>query len=41
VALLLLFVATQAYWVILVFPAWVFMVSCYILVSRLRRVAGQ
>jgi hypothetical protein len=41
VALLLLFVATQAYWVILVFPAWVFLVSCYILVSRLRRVAAQ
>jgi len=38
VALLLLFVVTQASWVILVFPAWVFLVSCYILVSRLRRV---
>jgi hypothetical protein len=41
VALLLLFVVSQASWVILVFPAWVFLVSCYILVSRLRRVAGQ
>jgi hypothetical protein len=41
VALVLLFVATQAYWVILVFPAWVFLVSCYILVTRLRRVAGR
>jgi hypothetical protein len=37
VALLLLFVVTQAYWVILVFPAWVFLVSSYILVARLRR----
>jgi hypothetical protein len=40
VALLLLFVATQAYWVILVFPAWVFLVSSYILVARLRRSAA-
>jgi hypothetical protein len=41
VALLLLIVVSQASWVILVFPAWVFLVSCYILVSRLRRVAAQ
>jgi hypothetical protein len=34
-ALVLLFVFTQASWVILVFPAWVLMVSLYILVTRL------
>jgi hypothetical protein len=37
VALLLLFVVSQASWVILVFPAWVFLVSAYILVSHLRQ----
>ena len=36
VALLLLFVVSQASWVILVFPAWVFLVSTYILVTHLR-----
>jgi hypothetical protein len=35
VALVLLFVVTQASWVILIFPAWVFMVSLYILVTHL------
>jgi hypothetical protein len=35
VALVLLFIVTQASWVILVFPAWVFMVSVYILVTHL------
>jgi hypothetical protein len=35
VALVLLFVFTQAAWIILIFPAWVFMVSLYILVTRL------
>jgi hypothetical protein len=35
VALVLLFVVTQASWVILVFPAWVFLVSVYILVTHL------
>jgi hypothetical protein len=35
VALVLLFVFTQASWVILIFPAWVLMVSIYILVARL------
>ena len=35
VALVLLFIFTQSQWVILVFPAWVFMVSVYILVARL------
>ncbi len=35
VALVLLFIVTQAEWVILVFPAWVFMVSVYILVTHL------
>ena len=35
VALVLLFVVTQSSWVILVFPAWVFLVSVYILVTHL------
>jgi hypothetical protein len=35
VALVLLFVFTQASWVILIFPAWVLMVSLYILVAQL------
>jgi hypothetical protein len=35
VALVLLFIFTQASWVILVFPAWVFLVSVYILVTHL------
>ena len=35
VALVLLFIFTESQWVILVFPAWVFMVSVYILVARL------
>ena len=35
VALVLLFVFTQAAWVILIFPAWVLMVSVYILVANL------
>lgn len=35
VALVLLFVVTQSPWVILVFPAWVFLVSAYILVAHL------
>jgi hypothetical protein len=34
VALLLLFVFTQAWWVILVFPAWVLLVSVYILIAQ-------
>ena len=40
VALVLLFVFTEAKWVVLVFPAWVFAVSLYILVVNLRR-GGQ
>jgi hypothetical protein len=36
VAAVLLFVTTQAIWVVLVFPAWVFVVSVYILVAHLR-----
>jgi len=36
-ALALLFVFTQSSWVILVFPAWVLLVSVYILVVSLRR----
>ncbi len=35
VALVLLFVVTQASWVILVFPGWVFLVSVFILVTHL------
>jgi hypothetical protein len=35
VALVLLFIVSQADWVILVFPAWVFMVSVYILATHL------
>jgi hypothetical protein len=35
IALVLLFVVTQASWVILVFPSWVFLVSVYILVANL------
>jgi hypothetical protein len=33
VALVLLFVFTQSWWVVLVFPAWVLLVSVYILIS--------
>jgi hypothetical protein len=40
VALLLLFVVSQASWVILVFPAWVFLVSSYILITHLQRRPG-
>jgi hypothetical protein len=41
VALALLFVFTQSFWVVLVFPAWVLLVSAYILVGALRgRSAG-
>jgi hypothetical protein len=40
-ALVLLFIFTQSSFVVLVFPAWVFMVSTYILVTyRTRRPAG-
>ena len=35
VALVLLFIVTQGSWVILVLPAWVFLVSLYILVTHL------
>ena len=34
VALLLLFVFTQSWWVVLVFPAWVLLVSVYILIAQ-------
>jgi hypothetical protein len=36
IALLLLFVFAQAFWVVLVFPAWVLLVSAYILIAHLR-----
>jgi hypothetical protein len=36
-ALVLLFIFTRASWVVLVFPAWVFLVSVYILVTLLTR----
>ena len=35
VALILLFIVTQGSWVVLVFPAWVFLVSVFILVTHL------
>ena len=34
VALVLLFVFTHSWWVILIFPAWVLLVSVYILIAR-------
>ena len=34
VALALLFVFTQSFWVVLVFPAWVLLVSVYILIAQ-------
>ena len=34
VALLLLFVFTQSWWIVLVFPAWVLLVSAYILIAQ-------
>jgi hypothetical protein len=34
VALVLLFVFTQSWWVVLVFPAWVLLVSVYILIAQ-------
>jgi hypothetical protein len=37
VALVLLFIFTHSSWVILIFPAWVLLVSVYILVGHLRR----
>jgi hypothetical protein len=37
VALVLLFVVTDVTWIMLVFPAWVFLVSAYILVAQVRR----
>jgi L-asparagine transporter-like permease len=36
VALVLLFVTTASWWVILVFPAWVLLVSGYILAAHFR-----
>lgn len=36
VALVLLFILTQSLWVILLFPAWVMLVSVYILLTHLR-----
>ncbi len=37
VALVLLFVVTQSIWVVLAFPAWVLLVSTYILITTFRR----
>jgi hypothetical protein len=34
IALVLLFVFSQSFWVVLVFPAWVLLVSVYILIAR-------
>jgi hypothetical protein len=36
VALVLLFVTSASWWVVLVFPAWVLVVSCFILVAHFR-----
>jgi len=36
VAFVLLFVVSQSSWIVLVFPAWVFLVSAYILVTHFR-----
>jgi hypothetical protein len=36
-ALLLLFVFTESFWVVLVFPAWVFLVAVHILIVSFRR----
>jgi hypothetical protein len=36
IALVLLFVFSQSFWVVLVFPAWVLLVSVYILIAHLR-----
>ncbi len=41
VAIVLLFVVTQSMWVVLVFPGWVLLVSVYILVVSLRRLAPE
>lgn len=41
VALVLLFVFTQAWWAVLVFPAWVLLVSVYILIERPGRHAAS
>ena len=40
IALVLLFIVSQSIWVVLVFPAWVFVVSIYILFTHLRS-SGQ
>ncbi len=37
IALVLLFVFSQSFWVVLVFPAWVLLVSVYILIAHLGR----
>jgi hypothetical protein len=37
VALVLMFVFTRSFWAVLVFPAWVFLVSAYIMVVSFRR----
>ena len=40
VALVLLFIVSQSTWVVLIFPAWVLVVSAYILVASLSRGGG-
>jgi len=40
-ALVLLFVFTHPFWVILIFPAWVLMVGVYILITRLAGGRGR
>ena len=40
VALVLLFIVSQSTWVVLIFPAWVFFVSVYILIAHARTSTG-
>ena len=41
IALMLLFVISFSLWIVLVFPAWVFTISVYVLYQALRRPAGN
>jgi hypothetical protein len=41
IALMLLFVINFSLWIVLVFPAWVFTISVYVLYQDLRRPVGN
>jgi len=41
IALMLIFVINFSLWIVLVFPAWVFTISVYVLYQDLRRPAGN